>query len=354
MSGAIVHSVNNLWSTASQANVSPAVFFHMWLEYLDSHTGLDVVDAGVGASSLGPGIPAGWLSWTRLVAVPWADNAWVVVRATNADALLNGGGSNPWHVKIQYTSATAYADPSGTNYGKNGATQSVVMRANAKGTWVSSPTFDFSTGGAPTGQDMAIYFGQNECIRLDIYGDDDTIIWRDTAFDLADGIDVQYDQLKSGYLGMFVRRSTDVVEPFFAWMGRCYDGTGAGEDAKGSRSAAWLSDTVLYWPSYSISRDGTTRVTAHSLLVWDNSYMSQIWQYAWDSDILMPALVLTQYQSPDNYANLGELRWLFPTSNLIGRGVVFGTLSDYLNMEDESATRGGFAMAWPAGVTPDW
>jgi len=365
MSGAMQYRVNRFRDSTVLPNRTHYRFFWEWLQYINSHPNLSVVEAGTGTTSHGAAIPAQWLSWDGIVdpstLTPALDsNSWVVFRADNADPLLNGGGTMQWEAKIQ-VSATAYSDPSGTDYGKNGQINIVVLRSCPAGGWTGTPTWDFAPiGGEESSLDQAIYQGQNLDYYLDIVGDDDTLFWRGAAGEFP--TDDPPSRSKGGYLGMTQRRSADITWPFFMMCGRISDtGSGTGENAGNSRRDtnnyyAWARNYTLgdnMWPTYSVGRDGI-RVTAHKIESWHRTISAYMSPFHYTGEDVLAQFMYCERQGLDRYDVLGELRFVMATDFSKAHSLVFGDSLDLIQFAFDSASYGGLVMPWKPGEVPIW
>lgn len=357
MSGTFQYRVNRVWPK-SQANISAAVFFWELLKFVEAHSGLDFVAYGTGKVQTGTTPPVGWTGWDPAVgAVPWGDNSWFVFQATNADALLNGGGLNPWQCKAQVTLATGFDDcnVANTAYGQEGQTYICCLRSSALAGW-NGTTLDFP---ATADENRAAFQGQDENFNVDFVGDDDTILWRGCAYDIGDD---KYVQSRMGYVGMLQRRGTTITQPFFSMIGRLFDGASTLENATVQRFTSTYTgfmvyNTVLPYPCYSLWKDGTTRVQGtqtHKADPWHLNSLNKFRFWKPTTEDLFPQILLAQYSGALYYAILGEFRFLWSCGTDKGEGLVIGTDPQYLQVCNDSTAQGGILMKWPAGVSPVW
>lgn len=369
MSGSIQYRVNRTWDSTTNPTAAAARFFWDWLHFINDHTGLTIVEVGTGTTSHGTSVPSEWLSWngsddpTTLVPIALDSNSWIVFRAVNADPLLNGGGTMPWEAKLQMTMGTAYDDPSGVNYGLDGQTHQVILRASAAGGWSGTPTWDFAAG-QEASEDIRVfgYTGSQagKDYNLDIVSDDDTIWWRGAAGDFP--TDTKEDRARGGYLGMIARRNSDISYPFFAMANPLNDeiNNQSIDTRVWSRHSAsteygvWnykYGNLVAY--TYTVGHDGT-RVTTHRVDPWHINAITYMNPYHYSNDIVVPRMLLLEYGSPTYYGIVGELRGLVVTPSTIGFSVVFGDGSDLLQSGAYPASYGGVGMPWPASISPVW
>lgn len=368
MSGLFTHRVNRSWSKAT-ANISAAVFFWEWLKYFESHLGFDFVGYGVGKTQSGTEPPAAWKDWLPhepdLEAVPGSmgDNSWFVVEAKNADAQLDGGGSHPWQVKFQYTHATGFDDcnVADNDYGVETETYRVAVRFNAMGGW-NGTTLDFApVGGEESSDNMRIWEGQSEMFWLDIIGDDDSIYYKGAGGTSA--ADAK-GKTRGGYMGMLQRRSSAIVVPFFCKIGSVHNGgnTSTGYRAIQNRATGsiyafeWQSDGYwnkgIYWPSYSLWKDGT-RVTNHHADNWDYDSLADVCIHPYTSEDVVPAILVAQKEDPKKHGIIGEYRLLGAAWNKYAQHVTFGENQEWIQVCANPGA-GGIAVRWPEGVVPIW
>lgn len=370
MSGILQYRVNRGWDSTIQTNVTPARFFWDWLHFINDHSGYQIVEVGTGTTSHGVVAPAQWLAWDgttdpTTLTPPMTNNSWFVFRALYADALLNGGGTMQWEAKIQMTLGSAYADPSGTDYGFNGVTYHVILRTCPAAGWTGTPTWDFAPGGGQEASRDLRLMGYtisqaNTDYNLDIVGDDDTIWWRGVSGNYP--VSNKSHAARGGYLGMISRRNSDITWPFIALIGPVHSGTNgsSGGDMLLSRHSAFTDYGVfnykredLQWPSYSMGHDDT-RVETHRADVWSLNAISYMNPFHYTGEGVYPRMTLMQFEQPDQYAIIGEFRGYVTTPTSIGFGVVFGANSDLIQTGAYGDTYGGIAMPWPSGVAPIW
>lgn len=364
MSGTIQGRVNRFWDSTTRVNTSPAAWFWEWLHFVNDHPGMTIVEAGTGTTSHGSAIPPAWLSWDRTtdpgaLSPPLAGNSWVVFRAVNADPLLGGLGGMQWECKIQYTDGTAYVDPSGTDYGKNGGTHMVVLRAAPYGGWTGSPTWDFV---APAGEalppDFRLYEGQDDDFYLDLVGDDDTIVWKGATCDVPTDDPRLYS--RGGYLGMIVRRSPNIEYPFFVMAGPLTDENEyLGDRSINSRDTAssffvWrYTAGSIDWPTFSIGADKTA-CTKH-LMNFPSPTMAQIMApNPWNGKRNFFGGILREKQAPNHWSVMGQLRFFWGTDYSYVTHTLVGDNDDLIQICEAATTHGGILMQWPAGVLPIW
>jgi len=362
MSGTFTHRVNRGWAKTFP-NITAAVFFWEFLKYFDSHAGFVFVGYGTGKTALGTEPPLSWKNWdpTASGTPPMGDNSWFVVEAENSDALLDGGGSNPWQIKLQMTLSTGFDDcnVADVDYGYEGGTYRVCIRSNAMGGW-SNTSLNFEpTGGEESSDNYGMMWGQDENYYLDIIGDDDTIFWKGSCFDTTEYL----QQSRGGYVGMLRRRSSSIANPFFMKIGQVQDsGSGANNLALNGRNTTnanfeWAADGYwnygVRWSSYSVWSDGA-RVTSHHQDCWDIDSLPDV---TWDpanSEDIVPAMLVSQEQLPDKHAVIGEYRLIGATFTRYSQHTVFGTSLEWIEICYQPETYGGIAMRWPVGVVPIW
>lgn len=370
MSGTLKHRVNRGWDSTTQAGVAAARFFWDWLHFINIHTGLAVVEVGTGTTSHGTTIPTEWLGWngvdnpTTLSPIPLDSNSWIVFRAIYADPLLNGGGTMQWEAKLQMTMGTAYDDPSGIDYGLDGQTHNVVLRACPAGGWTGSGTWDFIPAMSQPSQDFRLFgYTSSQADKdyvLDIVGDDDTIWWRGAAADFTG--DSKEDRVRGGYLGMINRRNADITWPFFVMAGPLCD-LSSSRTTDGmifSRHSEFTEYGLfnyefgnLRWRTYSLGFDNI-KVGTHRVDVWHLNTLSYMTPYHFTDEGIYPRMLLLQYEQPNHFAIIGEFRGYVVTPTSIGFSVVFGDTLEYIQIGAYPATYGGFAMPWPTGISPIW
>lgn len=368
MSGVMNYRVNRVWDSTIQVNVSAARYFWEWLNFVNDHPGLTVVEVGTGTTSIGSTIPAEWLSWdgvtdpTTLSPNALDPNSWLVFAAVNADPALAGGGGMPWQAKVQVAfGGTVYDDPSGTDYGHDGDTDVVVFRSSPAAGWTGSTTWNFVPGsGEETSPDMVAYEGQNKDFYLDLVGDDDTLFWKGATGDFP--TDDPLTRSRSGYLGMINRRSASISWPFWMTMGKMYDatqGSGEGQATNSKRAAttarsvwAWDKDQ-WYWPSWSLGRDDTG-VAIHRVDAWHQTLLSNLGPNMYTGDDVLPGLLLAELEPLDRYDILGELRFLVATDFSYGHHTVFGDNADLIQFCEFATSYSGIAMPWEPSTVPIW
>jgi hypothetical protein len=360
MSGIYQYGVNRAWTNATFPNVSAVRFFWEWLDYVNSHVGLTVLETGSGTTSHGASIPASWLAWDgttdpALLAPVLQPNSWMVFQAPNADPALAGGGTTPWEAKVQMTyNAVAYSDPSGVNYGYNGQLDVVVLRTSPGGGWTTGPTWDFVPGATPLSQDFRIFQGQSADYFFDIVGDDDTLFWKGSA-----GSPPALNRSRGGYLGMYTRSRSAVSLPFLTMAGNIQNISGAtGDRAFNSRLTTndyyqWNYNYNSQWPSFSPGRDNTA-VTAHWLDTYVLDISTGISPYIYTGEDVLMSIMLREDKTPDYYDVLGELRFLLVTDTSRAQHTVFGTNLEFIEFCYNSGVSGGVAMPWDPGVVPVW
>lgn len=359
MSGLFTHRVNRYWDK-SQANISAAVFFWEWLNYIDDHVGMTWIAYGTGKTQTGTTPPAGWISWDPTVdAVPWGDNSWVVFEATNADPQLDGGGGMPWQMKLQVTHATGFDDcnVADTDYGLEAKTYIVGGRVCPVGGWDSTP-LDFNpAGGEEASDNFYIYgytsggYGQNEYFNLEIVGDDDTIFWIGSAHD---GSTDQRTQSRGGYVGMIQRRSSSITYPFYYTAGHIADYASGSINRKTSvTNANWLYGDDYHWPNYSLWKD-KTKVSNHSYDTWENSNFNKIQTHVESGNSVILSCGLAQWEAPQKYAIIGEFRLIGACGTDWGEHEVRGTDPQYMSFCYMPSPDVGMAMRWPVGEVPIW
>jgi len=364
MSGTMQYRVNRVWDSTIQPNVSPARFLWEWLNFINDHPGLTVVECGTGTTSHGSSIPVEWLSWdgvadpSTLSPTPFLPNSWVVFRAVNADALLDGGGGMPWEAKVQGTwGGTNYDDPSVTDYGQDGNADRVVLRSSPAGGWTGASVFDFSPNtGEAVSQDMAIYSGADKDFWLDLVGDDDTLFWKGAAGDWP--TDDPKARSRGGYLGMFQRRSPAIKWPFWMTAGQILDATAGGSYPVNSKRTTngyyvWAPNYSWNWPSFSLGRDDTA-VQGHRCDTWSYVVINAMNPCIYTGEDVLPAILIRENATPDYYDVLGELRFLVTVKNAYGQNTVLGSNGDLIQICVDHASYGGIAMPWPSGVIPSW
>ena len=375
MTGALQHRVNREWDNSILSGFSPFRFFWEWLHFIEDHSALDVVEVGTGTTSHGNEIPGEWLTWnggvdpTTLAPIPLDHNSWIVFRAPYADVLLNGGGTMPWEAKIQVAGATAYADPSGVDYGLNGRVHQVGLRSSAGGGWSGNPNWDFIPGSTEASQDMPI-FGYPTTSQaavdyyLDIVGDNETIWWRGSAGNFP--TDSPYNRSRGGYLGLINRRNEDIIWPFFATAGPINNTNVSGgyDRSVFSRKTSTYYPGVFHyysyssyawvWRSYSIGHDGT-KITSHIADAWGLNAITRMSTFHYSGEAIYPYILLAQYDNAvERSGIIGELRGYIITDTTIPISTVFGANSDLIQIGYDEATYGGAGMPWPSGVTPIW
>lgn len=372
MSGSIQYRVNRQWDSTINATAAAARFFWEWLHFVNDHTGLAIVEVGTGTTSHGAVIPLEWLAWngsddpTTLAPIALNSNSWIVFRAIYAEPLLNGGGTTPWEAKIQMTLGTAYADPSGTDYGLNGQTHQVILRASAAAGWTGNPTWDFVPGGGQEASEDIRIFGYTTSqagkdYNLDIVADDDTVWWRGAAGEWPG--DTKEDRSRGGYLGMIARRNSDITWPFYAMANPLNDIANSGSiDTREWGRHSEFSDYGLFnykdenlnAYTYSVAYDNT-RVTSHRADPWHLNAISYMNPYHYTPDNILPQMLLLQYDTGNGYFGIiGEMRGLVVTPPSIGFSVVFGANDDYIQSGARAASYGGIGMPWPTGISPIW
>lgn len=357
MSGTFQSRVNRLWAK-DQPNISAAVFFWEHLKFIDAHAGMSFVGYGTGKVQTGTTPPAAWLNWNPLVdAVPWSDNSWFVYNADNADALLNGGGLNQWQVKVQVTLATGFDDcnVADVDYGQETQTYVCCLRCSINAGW-NGTSLDFP---ADADLNRAAYQGQDELFNVDYCGDDDTIYWRGSAFDVGDN---KYNQSRGGYIGMLQRRSAVIDEPFFSMIGKMSD---LGANVGVSQILGKVTGNSYYvfgygysvgWPSYSLWHDGTRiqGIDVHRLDPWTLVSLNNLRHWRPTGEDIFPAMLVAQWTTPEKYAIIGELRFMYACGSDKGEGQIIGSDPQWIQICAQCTTYGGVVMRWPAGVVPVW
>jgi len=372
MSGTFTHRVNRLWDASVQANMSVPAFFWEWLNYVKNHLGLNFVAYGVGKTQTGVTPPASWIDDfdPETDPNPYTDNSWFVFEATNADNLLDGGGSNPWQCKIQMTTSTGFDDcnVADIDYDEETQTWCVCMRSSCCGGWVGSGTLDFQpSGGEEISNNVRIFYGQNVSYILDIIGDDDTLFWDGAAF--TGSLSNADARTRGGYLGMIVRRSSVIDYPFLMTVGRISDAVAGAEDLAINRCSSsanhqWqkvagttaLTPGYCRWMTYTLWKDGT-KIEGHNVHAhdcWHPADMNKITPDPATGDIVIPACLVSQWVDPDKYAIIGELRLIGTTGYEFDHGVVVGTNADWRQFCYNATVDSGMLMMWPAGVTALW
>ena len=373
MSGAFRYQVNHRWRSATLANVASARFLWEWLQFVNSHTGMSVIEVGTGTTSHGAAIPASWLSWDGTVdpttLTPSMDsNSWIVFEAINADPLLNGGGTTPWQAKIQMTLSAGYSDPSGTDYGMNGVTGQCVLRASATGGWVGSPTWDFAPVYGEGSDDIKLLgIGTTPYLNrdyfLDIVGDDDTIWWRGSIGDVSRE---PKSMSRGGYIGMIERYYSMIDYPFIAFANPLNDNSRGLNYDRGAFSRVFSVNYYAYSVfdshnaglnaySYSLSYDGT-KMTFHVADNWRDYMIRKIWKYHYsDGKLIMLPTLIRHYQAPDYYDIFGFLRGYRHVPSLIGTSTLLGQNLEYIQIcVQDDILYGGVVMPWEPGVVPIW
>jgi hypothetical protein len=290
-------------------------------------------------------------------------NSWVVFEATYAGVELIGAGDMQWQAKVQYADATVYADPSATNYGEDGSSNCVVMRASVMGGWVGSPTFDFQpTAGEAIGNDIRIMDGASTDFWFDIVGDNDTLFWRSACISALETSN-PYATSKGGYIGMINRRSADISYPFVFFAGVASQTVGADRYALNSKydnnaNYQWRhwgqSGARNRWPGYSVAKDKSL-VEEHRIETYSLQAMEKMKTYHYTGEDILPFIRIAEWDAP-HFNIIGELRLLVVVSTDKGEGAIHGDDSEWLQFcRDPSAYKGGVSMRWPpGGVTPAW
>lgn len=363
MSGIFTHRVNRTWDR-SQTNITAAVFFWDWINYIDDHAGMTWIAYGTGKTQTGTTPPSSWLNWDTVNdPVPWGDNSWVVFEASNADPLLDGGGGMPWQMKLQVTLATAFDDcnVADTDYDFEGRAHSVAGRVCPVGGWDSTP-LDFNpVSGEEISTNFLMYgyppststfYTSNENYYLDIIGDDDTIFWTGAAFETPAN---SADRSRGGYVGMIQRRSSAVTYPFYFTTGALFD-INAGQNTN-IKSTSTLSQwehgpNGADWPDYSLWLD-KTKVSEHAYDTWERSLHAKLQTHVESGDSILYSILLCQWENPLKYAILGDLRLIHSCGNDWAWHEIRGTDPQYRNFIYGN-TAGGIAERWPVGVAPIW
>lgn len=365
MAGDFVHSVNNIFDKADQSNITAAVVFNEILSYIDSHGHMDFAGYGTGSSQTGTTPPSGWINWDYTTdPPPFGDNSWFIVNATSASASMNGTGDQQWQMKIQTTLSSGFDDPSGNDYGYEGNTYTTCIRASSEGGW-SSSTLDFApTSGSEASDNYRVYAGQNESVRIDVVGDNDTIFWRGNA-----GDSVNHYYTRQCYIGMLTRRFSDVANPFFMMCGCIYDGYSntIADLRKNSAYAAdgyrqWAPERVFKWPTYSISvKDGIRRLTGSNDNYYAKRYPSEYGRttyYPYSStptggslsgmERIWHKIPVRQNRPPADFSVLGEMNLLVDTDT----SEVYNAYDagPYIQIVPDYATYGGVGMRYPSAV----
>jgi hypothetical protein len=370
MSGTIINRVNQYWDIATQANATQAVMFHRWLLFINdlvTSGRFSIIEVGTAGVSHGTTIPAEWLDWDETTAagsiapIAMSGNSWVVFQADKASYNLDASGSDPWQCKVQYTDGTAYADPSGINYGLDTFTHITVIRTSVSGGWSSSPTFDFPVVAPIGSSDFMICSGGNIYFWFDPVADNDTIVWRGNGETSSTPI---YAKTRGGYIGILSPRD-NVPYPFLTTIGKISSAVaGAGSDAivgKTGGANYHFDNGNWQWFSYSIGLNNAV-VTTHEHNTWEANTISYMSRYAWTTQFVLPRMTVSQNQSLStlDFNIIGDYRLLRATPQTIGEGALIynaktgSDLKEYLQIASYVVTEGGIAMRWPNGVKPLW
>lgn len=373
MSGTFTHRVNRLWDVLHQTDMSVPAFFWEWLKYVQDHAGLSFVNYGTGKVISGSTTPpAAWIDDfdPETDPNPYGDNSWFVFQADNADPLLDGGGGMPWQAKIQMTTTTGFDDcnVADVDHGEEGTTWCVCIRCSVGGGWDAVTDLEFEpVGGEDISQNHVMMTGQNVNYILDIIGDDDTIFWDGACFSGA--LSNADSRSRGGYLGMLIRRSDVITYPFLMTIGRMYDGgpnternainrCSQDDDSQWERVAGTtsLSPGFFRWPTYTLWKD-KTKIEGANIHAHDCWHPDDLWRMTPDpatGDMVIPACLAAQYQNPNKYAILGELRLIGATAFEFDHGVVVGTDSNWRQFCYNATVDSGMLMQWPQGVTAIW
>ena len=358
MSGIFTSRTSIVWDIAIQADVSAAVFFYEWMHFVNDHLGLVWIGYGTDKVQTGTTVPAAWLSWDKASPVPWGDNSWFVFEAKNASEVLDASGSMPWQCKLQYTGVTAFDDcnVADVDYTKEGSTYAVNGRVSCMGGW-NATLLDFVPAGGEDISDNNCWWGgtsaagKHEIFNLEIIGDDDTIVWNGGG-----GVPPYTSKLRGGYLGMLNRRSPSITYPFFHMAGNLGDiSTTGGQYYQNHKdwNGQWAHNVNVPWPNYSLWKDGT-KITTHHQDTWYSPILPKISRQVESGEDVLLAMLVAQWQSPNKYAILGELRHLAVVGTDWGYHEVRGTDPQWLQFCILSSTVGGVAMRWTVGEVPIW
>lgn len=369
MSGLFTHRVNRVWSKTF-AGISAAVYFHEWLKFFSEHPGFSFVAYGTGKSQTGEEPPSTWVDWDPTLSgtVPWSDNSWFVVNADKASNELSGSGQNQWQAKFQTTQSTGFDDcnVADTDYDWEGTTYCNCLRASKFSGW-DETLLDFApSGGEAASHNFNIDQGSNDIFGLDIISDDDSIFWRNAR--VTSSLTTEGPpRSRGGYLGMLIRNNAS-VNPFLLAAGRnfneiwnygyrsvnsCHDNN-PGYYSWHSTSVIWDGTTLSYsWPSYSIGRAGN-EIRRHRIETFPKTDIARMSWSPGYGEIINWGMRVAQWLPPDDYAIIGQLRFLASIGYQHGHGVRYGDDLEWLQFTYQGDTNTGIGMKWPVGVVNVW
>lgn len=369
MSGTFQSRVNRYWDASTLA-IAPAVFFWEWLSFVNDHPGMSFVGYGTGKTPSGTTPPAEWFNWDpeTTPSPPMGSNSWFVFQADNADALLDGGGSNPWQVKIQMTLSSGFDDcnVADTSYGEEGQTYVVCIRVSPGAGWDNVTALDFSPVGGEAVSDNFNIFQESSDGKfvIDFVGDDDTLLWKGACFDGTMAAEAKM-RSRGGYLGMLQRRSSAIVNPFLLTAGRIYDTTAmSGRDAiiscNTTSSYQFSPTSSLFgngtrWPSFSLWDDSSIAVEIHQHDLWDNETKNRVAIDRSTGETVVLGILVGQFEEANNrMAIIGEYRYLGATAYDYAQHAVVGDDENWIQIAYDVPTYPGVLMRWPAGTVPIW
>jgi hypothetical protein len=361
MSGIFRSRINRIWRNSDQANIAPFRFFYELAKFVSDHTGMSWVGYGTAGVQSGTSVPSAWLDWDTVTdPSPYSDQAWFVFQADNASELLDGSGSYQWQCKVQVvnTSGVNFVDP-GAGGGLVGEDQLVALRFSPKGGW-SSGSLDFApAGGEDVSDNYACFYEDGIDFSVHFFGDDDTILFAGMGH--ASG----YWTMRSSYIGMIISRDPNIDDPCFFMVGRISDDSASTGRRAVLRKATTTSSQFYWqytaatpsagWPAFSIARDGTSGLTDYKINVWGRFWCvaAGTYEYSTPAKDIVYSMMVAQWETPNHYSIIGELRYMYCCSSAHSQGVLLGN-NEYIQLSETtySTSYGGIAFKWPSNEVP--
>ena len=377
MSGDIQYRVNRYFTRKKTTynGICIDALFWEFMQFFADHPGFSFVGYGTGKSQLGEEPPSAWLDFDPYTTdvVPWGGNSWFVVNADLAANELDGSGDQQWQAKFQVSGLGVAFDDcnvANVNYWWEGTANILCCRPSVRGGW-DETTLDFSpVGGEDPGYNFVLSYNDGyDVFAIDIIGDNDTVFWRGACC-ASDIVSQGPPRSRGGYLGLVRRRFVEVDYPFIFAAGRMYDETAnAGYRATNhcadvnNTYYAWKREYVIWkgadqvgsggaWPAHSLWIDGS-RCYQHQLDTWGKHYYNYF-QRDVDDDDINYAIKVAQYESPNRYAILGELRLVAKVGQQYDHGVRYGDSNEWLQIAYGALNYSGIGMKWPAGTVNLW